>query len=127
MTFKIAVVTDPVVTHHNIEEIIAGGCARWKDENEVCNVHRKSCWHLEHSYGRGKETPASVLLVRNLQACTLHGTCELFEVMRQQARKTLGAQVRLRAHPVGHRASHIPDMGGLAQHTHRRHLAAQHG
>ena len=97
ITFRTAVVTDLAVTQHNIEEIIACGRARWKCENEGYNI-LKNGYHLEHSFGHGKETLASLLLVMNLLAFMLHGACDLFETMWQQARKTLGARIRLFEH-----------------------------
>ena len=81
INFRTAVVTDLAVTHHNVEDIIACGRARWKCENEGYNVLKQNGYHLEHSFGHGKETLASVLLVMNLLAFTLHGACDLFEAM----------------------------------------------
>ncbi|MDE2915453.1 MAG: hypothetical protein OXL68_21365 [Paracoccaceae bacterium] len=38
-------------------------------------------YHLEHSFGHGKETLASVLVVLNLLAFAMHGACDLFETL----------------------------------------------
>ncbi len=98
ITFRTALLTDLPVTRHNVEEIVACGRARWKCENEGYNVLKRNGYHLEHNFGHGKETLASVLAVLNLLAFTMHGACDLFETLWQQARTTLGARIRLFEH-----------------------------
>ncbi len=63
--------------------------ARWKIENETFNVLKQHGYHLEHNFGHGKDTLASVLVVLNLLAFALHGACELAETLWQRARRRL--------------------------------------
>ncbi len=83
---------------HNNEKIVACGRARWKCENEGYNVLEQNGFHLEHSFGHGKNTLASVLLVMNFLAFMLLETCDLFEATWQEARKTPGARICLFEH-----------------------------
>ena len=55
--------------------------------------------HLEHNFGHGKDTLASVLVVLNLLAFALHAACDLTETQWQQARQRLGARIRVFEHP----------------------------
>ena len=49
-------------------------------------------YHLEHNFGHGKDTLASVLVVLNLIAFALHTACELAETLWQRARQRLGTR-----------------------------------
>ena len=46
--------------------------ARWKIENETFNVLKNKGYNLEHNFGHGKETLASVLVTLNLLAYNFH-------------------------------------------------------
>ena len=72
--------------------------ARWKIENESFNVLKPHGYHLEHNFGHGNDTLASVLVVLNLLAFALHAAFELIETRWQQARQRLGARTRLFEH-----------------------------
>ena len=72
--------------------------ARWKIENEAFNVLKQHGCQLEHSFGHGRETLASVLVVLNLLAFALHTACDLAEALWQQARQRLGTRCRLFEH-----------------------------
>ena len=81
-----------------VAELAACARTRWKIENETFNVLKQHGYHLEHNFGHGKDTLASVLVVLNLLAFAMHAACELTETLWQQARRQLGARVRLFEH-----------------------------
>ena len=65
-TYYNSFVTDLDVNAGNVAELAACGRARWKIENETFNVLKTNGYNLEHNFGHGKETLASVLVVLNL-------------------------------------------------------------
>jgi hypothetical protein len=87
-------VTDLPVSRSNIEELVDCGRARWKIENENFNVLKNNGYNLEHNFGHGKETLASILVVLNLLAFLMHGACELTEHNWQVAREKAGSRSR---------------------------------
>src|SRR3954466_14294211 len=52
--------------------LAACGRARWKIENETFNVLKTNGYNLEHNFGHGKKTLASVLVTLNLLAFAFH-------------------------------------------------------
>jgi hypothetical protein len=46
-------VTDFTVTHHNVMQIMRGGRARWKIENETFNTLKNQGYEFEHNFGHG--------------------------------------------------------------------------
>lgn len=47
-------VTDLEITQENVYQIMRGGRARWKIENETFNTLKNQGYHLGHNYGLGK-------------------------------------------------------------------------
>ena len=90
--------TDLAVNRDTIAELAACGRARWKIENETFNVLKHRGYHLEHNFGHGKKTLASVLVALNLLAFALHGACDLIETLWQRARQRLGSRIRMFEH-----------------------------
>ena len=70
-------VTDLAVTADTVAELAACGRARWKIENETFNVLKNNGYNLEHSFGHGKETLASILVTLNLLAFAFHTAAHL--------------------------------------------------
>jgi hypothetical protein len=62
-TYYNSFVTDLDVNPGNVAELPACGRARWKIENGKFNVLETNGYNLEHNFGHGKETLASVLVV----------------------------------------------------------------
>lgn len=50
---KWAFVTNIPVTKDNIKQLVRGGRARWKIENETFNTLKNQGYHFEHNYGHG--------------------------------------------------------------------------
>ena len=47
--------TDITITEDNIIELVKGGRARWKIENEAFNTLKNQGYHLEHNFGHGEK------------------------------------------------------------------------
>jgi hypothetical protein len=65
-TYCNSFVTDLAVTRDTVAELATCGRARWKIENETFNVLKTNGYNLEHNFGHGKKSLASVLLTLNL-------------------------------------------------------------
>ncbi len=65
-------VSDLAITPDTVAELAACGRARWKIENETFNVLKTNGYNLEHNFGHGKKTLASVLVTLNLLAFAFH-------------------------------------------------------
>jgi len=48
-------VTDIRVSKRNVYQLMRGGRARWKIENETCNTLKNQGYHFEHTYGHGEQ------------------------------------------------------------------------
>jgi hypothetical protein len=48
-------VTDILITADNVYDLMRGGRARWKIENETFNTLKNQGYHFEHNFGHGKE------------------------------------------------------------------------
>ena len=46
-------VTDLTITHHNVMQVMRGGRARWKIENETFNTLKNQGYEFEHNFGHG--------------------------------------------------------------------------
>ena len=79
VTYRGTFVTSLDVNRDNVAELADCARARWKIENETFNVLKQHGYHLEHNFGHGKDTLASVLVVLNLLAFALHAACDLSE------------------------------------------------
>jgi len=71
-TYYNSFVTDLAITPDTVAELAACGRARWKIENETFNVLKTNGYNLQHNFGHGKKTLASVLVTLNLLAFAFH-------------------------------------------------------
>jgi hypothetical protein len=69
-------ITDLPVERDTVAELAACGRARCKIENETFNVLKTSGYHLEHSFGQGKQNLAALLVTLNLLAFAFHTVCD---------------------------------------------------
>ena len=97
-TYYNSFVTDLEVTAATVAELGACGRARWKIENETFNVLKTGGYNLEHNFGHGKETLASVLVVLNLLAFALHTAARLAVLAWREAVIARGATYRFFEH-----------------------------
>jgi len=64
------------------------GClwrSRWEIENETFNPRKAAGYHLEHSFGHGKQNLAAVPVTLNLLAFAFHTSCAKAELLWQAA------------------------------------------
>ncbi len=111
ITYRNNFVTDLAVTRKTVADITACGRARWKIENETFNVLKNNGYNLEHNFGHGKDTLASLLVAFNLLAFTMHNACDLSEYRWQKARGKLRARNRFFAHIWSITDYHVPVVG----------------
>lgn len=107
VTYRNSFVTDLGLTRKTVADIAVCGRARWKIENETFNVLKNNGYNLEHNFGHGKDTLASLLVSLNLLAFAMHNACDLLEYRWQKAREKLGARSRLFAHIWSISAYHV--------------------
>lgn len=98
VTYRNSFVTDLPVNRQSVAELAACGRARWKIENETFNVLKNNGYNLEHNFGHGKDTLASLLVSLNLLAFAMHNACDLAEAGWQEGRQKVGAKMRLFEH-----------------------------
>jgi len=81
-------VTDIVISKSNVENIVKGGRARWKIENEAFNTLKNQGYHLEHNFGHGQKALSYNLLLFNFLAFFMHQIFELTDTLYQRCRQT---------------------------------------
>lgn len=78
-------VTDFTVTKSNVYQLMRGGRARWKIENETFNTLKNQGYHFEHNYGLGKEYLSLVFAMLMMLAFLVDQTqqlsCKLFRAV----------------------------------------------
>jgi hypothetical protein len=93
-------ITDFMVTTANVFELMRGGRARWKIENETFNTLKNQGYHFEHNYGHGQQflsvNLASLMLLAFLvdQAQQLASTLFQAVLKKEGSRKQLWEHVR---------------------------------
>ena len=91
-------VTDFTVTTVNAYQIMRGGRARWKIENETFNTLKNQGYHFEHNFGHGAKNLsvvfATLMLLAFLVDQTQQLACELF----QSTLKKEGCRLRFWEH-----------------------------
>ena len=93
-TYYNSFVTDLPVAAGTIAELAACGRARWKIENETFNVLKTNGYNLEHSFGHGRQTLASIFLTLNLLAFACHTAALLAVLAWRDAVAACGATYR---------------------------------
>ena len=76
-TYYNSFVTDLPIAADTVADLAACGRARWKIENETFNVLKTNGYNLEHNFGHGKLTLASLLVTLNLLAFAFHTVANL--------------------------------------------------
>ena len=97
-TYYNSFVTDLPVTADTVAELAACGRARWKIENETFNVLKTNGYNLEHNFGHGKQTLASILVTLNLLAFAFHTAAWLAVLAWRAAIAARGATYRFFEH-----------------------------
>jgi hypothetical protein len=97
-TYYNSFVSDLAVTPDTVAELAACGRARWKIENETFNVLKTNGYNLEHNFGHGKKTLASILVTLNLLAFAFHTAAYLGAIAWQTAVIARGPAYRFFEH-----------------------------
>ncbi|MBN2258350.1 MAG: hypothetical protein JW704_11095 [Anaerolineaceae bacterium] len=90
-------ITDLWVTENNVFEIMRGGRARWKIENETFNTLKNQGYNFEHNYGHGHQNLsvvlASLMMLAFLVDQIQQLACGLFQATsRKRLRRSLKAK-----------------------------------
>jgi hypothetical protein len=86
VTFKNSWVTNIYIDKSNIRDLVKGGRARWKIENETFNTLKNQGYHIEHNYGHGKKNLSMIFFILNLLAFYTHQILELTDLLYQECR-----------------------------------------
>lgn len=87
ITYRNSFITNMMPTLDNISDLLDCARARWKIENKTFNVLKNNGYNLEHNFGHGKRTLASVLVILNLLAFALHNLADEMEYLWKKARE----------------------------------------
>lgn len=83
-------ITDFTVSRENAMQIMRGGRARWKIENETFNTLKNQGYHFEHNYGLGKQHLSTVFVLLMMLAFLVDQIqqlcCQLFNAALKRAR-----------------------------------------
>ena len=91
-------VTDVEISRENAFELMRGGRARWKIENETFNTLKNQGYQFEHNYGHGKKHLSVVfalfMMLAFLVDQVLQCACQLFRAVWQKE----GSKTRMWEH-----------------------------
>jgi len=94
-------VTDFTVTKSNAYQLMRGGRARWKIENETFNTLKNQGYHFEHSYGLGKKNLRLVFAMLMMLAFLIDQTqqlsCKLFRAVWKKLKSKRALWDRMRS------------------------------
>ena len=83
-------VTDLTITTENVFQIMRGGRARWKIENETFNTLKNQGYHFEHSFGHGDKNLCTVFALIMMLAFLVDQVqqlaCPLFQALEKAKR-----------------------------------------
>ena len=87
------------ITNHRLRtetvaEVVAGGRARWKVENEDISTLKTRGYHLEHNFGHGSRHLCETLATLNILAFLLHTLLDLFDRRYRLLRQERGRRSR---------------------------------
>ena len=91
-------VTDIAVSQDNVKDLVKGGRARWKIENETFNTLKNQGYHIEHNYGHGSQNLSMVFFNLNLLAFYAHQILELTDLLYQKCRIKFGPRIEFWNH-----------------------------
>jgi len=91
-TMHFSWVTDMEVTEENVFEIMRGGRARWKIENETFNTLKNQGYNFEHNYGHGKKNLSVVFAMLMMLAFLVDQAQQLACRLFQAVWKKLGSK-----------------------------------
>ena len=93
-------ITDHEITDKNIYELMRGGRARWKIENETFNTLKNQGYQFEHNFGHGKKNLHTVFAFLMMLAFLIdqlqEASCGLFQkaLEHRKTRRALWAKMK---------------------------------
>ncbi len=94
-------ITDFDITRENVFQLMQGGRARWKIENETYNTLKNQGYHFEHNYGHGQKhlsvVFALLMMLAFLVDQVLQLACPLFRAVWQKEGSKKGMWEHMRA------------------------------
>ena len=104
--YRFTWITDREINEHNCIDIMRGGRARWKVENETFNTLKNQGYRLEHNYGHGQQHLSTNFALLMMLAFLVDQLQELayepFQQARQRFRSRTSLWDRMRALFVGY-------------------------
>lgn len=91
-------VTDFTVTNANVFQIMRGGRARWKIENETFNTLKNQGYHFEHNFGHGSKNLSVVFATLMIFAFLVDQIQLLSSDLFQSALEKVGSRIRFWEH-----------------------------
>ena len=95
-------VTDITITRENAEEIMRGGRARWRIENETFNTLKNQGYNLEHNYGLGTKHLSAVFVHLTMLAFLVDQIqqlcCSVFQAAWQKRGNKVSLWERIRGY-----------------------------
>src|SRR3954471_10751506 len=88
-------ITDLALDADTVRDIMRGGRARWKIENETFNTLKNQGYHLEHNYGHGEKNLSVVLALVMMLAFLVDQVQQLCCPVFQAAWHKLGTRRQL--------------------------------
>ena len=85
-------VTDFTVTKDNVYQLMRGGRARWKIENETFNTLKNQGYHFGHNYGLGKEHLSEVFVMLMMLAFLVDQTQQLTSALFRSVWQKFGTK-----------------------------------
>ena len=85
-------VTDLRVNNRTVFQLMRGGRARWKIENETFNTLKNQGYHFEHNYGHGTQNLSVVFAMVMMLAFLVDQTQQLCCALFQAVWSTLGSK-----------------------------------
>jgi hypothetical protein len=92
ITYHNSWVTDIVIDANNVAQLVKGGRARWKVENEGFNTLKNQGYHIEHNFGHGRKNLSTIFFLLNLLAFFVHQILELTDLHYQRCRAKFSAR-----------------------------------
>lgn len=88
-------ITDFTINKQNAYDLMRGGRARWKIENETFNTLKNQGYHFEHNFGHGKNNLSVTFATLMMLAFTIDQTQQLACQLFQAAWAKVGSKRRL--------------------------------
>jgi hypothetical protein len=82
-------ITDHLISHDNLVDMVKAARARWKIENENNNTLKTKGYNLEHNFGHGTQYLSQLLLAMNLLAFLYHTVLHFVDTAYQLIRARL--------------------------------------